>query len=230
MSQLLCEQVVGRGLRRTSYEVNADGKFEEEVAKVLGVPFEVIPFKANPSAAPPPKVKKYHVHAVPEKAQFEIRYPRVEGYTQAVRNRVAVDWTRVPSLMLLPNLIPPEVEMKLLSVNNAGRQSLSGPGRISHASLAEFRARHRLQEVIFDLARGLTKHYLAQAQCEAPPQVLFPQMVKIVRRYTEEKVQVVEPADIKDLFLAPYYGWLVEILTEHIHPDVSQGEAPEVPR
>ena len=38
MSQLLCEQVVGRGLRRKSYEVNADGKFNEEVAKVLGVP------------------------------------------------------------------------------------------------------------------------------------------------------------------------------------------------
>ncbi len=49
MSQLLCEQVVGRGLRRNSYQLNDDGKFSEEVAKVLGVPFEVIPFKANPT-------------------------------------------------------------------------------------------------------------------------------------------------------------------------------------
>ncbi len=77
---------------------------------------------------------------------------------------------------------------------------------------------------------GLTKYYIAQPQCEAPPQVLFPQMVNLVRRYAEEKVRVVEPADIKDLFLAPYYGWLVEILTEHIQPDALQGEAPEVPR
>jgi len=47
MSQLLCEQVVGRGLRRTTYETGEDGRFTEEVAKVFGVPFEVIPFKSN---------------------------------------------------------------------------------------------------------------------------------------------------------------------------------------
>ena len=53
MSQLLCEQVVGRGLRRASYEINeTTGLFEEEVAKVFGVPFEVIPFKANKQRAP----------------------------------------------------------------------------------------------------------------------------------------------------------------------------------
>ncbi len=47
MSQLLCEQVVGRGLRRASYEIGDDGKLTEEVAKVFGVPFEIIPFKQN---------------------------------------------------------------------------------------------------------------------------------------------------------------------------------------
>jgi type III restriction enzyme len=51
MSQLLCEQVVGRGLRRSSYEIDEEtGLITEEVAKVFGVPFEVIPFKQAPSA------------------------------------------------------------------------------------------------------------------------------------------------------------------------------------
>ena len=54
MSQLLCEQVVGRGLRRASYEVGEDGKLTEEVAKVFGVPFEVIPFKQSPIGPRPP--------------------------------------------------------------------------------------------------------------------------------------------------------------------------------
>jgi type III restriction enzyme len=46
-------------LRRSSYQLNDDGKFSEEVSKVLGVPFEVIPFKANPTGPAPPKVKRY---------------------------------------------------------------------------------------------------------------------------------------------------------------------------
>jgi type III restriction enzyme len=54
--------------------------------------------------------------------------------------------------------------------------------------------------------------------------------VQIVSRYLQEKVEVRPPADLKDLFLAPYYGWLVEILLEALRPDTSAGEAPEIPR
>lgn len=230
MSQLLCEQVVGRGLRRNSYELSANGRFEEEVAKVLGVPFEVIPFKANPTGPAPPKVKRYHVHAVPEKEQFEIVYPRVEGYTQGVRSRVMLDWDSVPTLTLEPGKIPPEVEMKGLSFNNQGRQTLTGPGRLEGVSLAEFRTEHRLQKLVFQLAASLTKDYVGQSKCDVPSHVLFQQLVPLVQRYIDEKVRVLAPADVKDLFLAPYYGWLVEILTENLRPDTASGEVPEVPR
>src|SRR5437588_3672327 len=86
-SQLLCEQVVGRGLRRASYDVGADGKLEEEVAKVLGVPFDLVPLKATKGKPPGPVPPRHHVRAIPAKARYEIRFPRVEGYTQAVRHR-----------------------------------------------------------------------------------------------------------------------------------------------
>ena len=230
MSQLLCEQVVGRGLRRASYELNDDGKFTEEIAQVFGVPFEVIPFKASKAGASAPRIKRYHVHALPNRAEYEIRFPRVEGYTQAIRNKITVDWTSVPSLELQPDRIPPEVEMKGLNVNNMGRLSLSGPGRASDVSLKEFRQGRRLQELVFDLAKSFTRDCLAQPKCTVPSHVLFPQLVQIVSRYLNEKVKVHPPADLKDLFLAPYYGWLVEILLEALRPDTSEGEAPEVPR
>jgi len=223
--------VVGRGLRRSSYEVGPDGKFTEEVAQVLGVPFEVIPFKAHPQGARKPREKRHHVHALPERARYEIRFPRVEGYTQAIRNRVTIpDWAKVPRRALLPDSIPPEVEMRGLNISATGRPSLSGPGRASIADLEDFRSRHRIQELVFEFAGALTRHYVRQPSCQAPAHVLFPQVVNIVRRYVEEKVEVFPPADRKDLFLAPYYGWVMEILLEAIRPDTSQGETQEVPR
>jgi type III restriction enzyme len=231
MSQLLCEQVVGRGLRRASYELGEGDKFTEEVAQVFGVPFEVIPFKANTQGAITPPPKRHHIHAIPGKAGFEIRYPRVEGYTQAIRNRVTAEpWSSVPPLVLLPDKIPPEVEMKGLTVNDQGRFSLGGPGRLNGVSLAEFRSKHREQELIFDLASALTRDYTAQGHCTVPAHALFPQLAAIVRRYIREKVRVHPPAEVIDLLLAPYYGWVIERLLEAIRPDTSQGEAPEVPR
>lgn len=229
MSQLLCEQVVGRGLRRVSYEPREDGRLPEEVAKVFGVPFEVIPFKAN-TGAPVPAVKRHHVHAIPSKAKYEIKFPRVEGYTQAIRNRVTVDWSTVPALHLEPGRIPPQVDVKGLSVTVKGGFSLTGPGKLDEVTLKDFRAKRRLQELVFDLASALTREYTSQAGCEVPAHVLFPQLKPIVERYVQEKVRVHPPADVKDLFLAPYYGWVIERLAEAVRPDTSQGEAPEVPR
>jgi type III restriction enzyme len=63
-----------------------------------------------------------------------------------------------------------------------------------------------------------------------PPHVLFPQLAPIIRRYLDVKVLVHPPADKKDVFLSPYYGWVMERLRQAIRPDTSQGESAEVPR
>ena len=78
------------------------------------------------------------------------------------------------------------------------------------------------------MARDLTRAYVQQATCEAPPHVLFPQVLGIVRRYIEEKVQPLLAERI-DAFLAPYYGWIIERLVAAIRPDTEAGEAPEIP-
>jgi type III restriction enzyme len=83
---------------------------------------------------------------------------------------------------------------------------------LSVSSLEDYRRRARIQELVFDIARGFTKQYTAMPQCTVPAHALFPQLVEIVRRYIEEKVTVNPPGDLKDVGLSPYYGWLVEIL------------------
>lgn len=230
MSQLLCEQVVGRGLRRASYELGDEGRLREEVAKVLGVPFEIIPFKENKGGTSAPREKRHHVHAIPQKAQFEIRFPRVEGYNQAIRNRVTADWRTVASLPVDPMNIPPEVQMKAVLPSNQGRPSLMGPGKLEDVTLNPYRSTRRLQELAFVMARDLVRGYCGQPNCEVPPHVLFPQVAGIVDRYLREKVWPVPPASVLDAFLAPYYGWALERLLEAIKPDAASGEAPEVPR
>lgn len=230
MSQLLCEQVVGRGLRRTRYDVGEDGKFSEEVATVLGVPFEIVPFKANTTGPRPPPVTRQHVHAVPQKAQHEIRFPRVEGYTQAVKSKVTVDWKAVPPLTLDPMSIPAEVEVKAGIPNNKGRPSVIGPGKKDLVTIETFLRDKRLQQVEFELAAALTRDYASQPSCTVPVHALFSQMLRIATEYVEKKVQAVPPYDRRALALSPFYGWAVERLLGAIRPDSAEGEVEELPR
>jgi len=229
MSQLLCEQVVGRGLRRASYDVGADGLFTEEVAQVFGVPFEVIPFKGT-GGAPVPKPKRFHVRGLPERKEFEIRFPRVVRYAQAVRNRVVADWAHMPRFVLTPGDLPTTVDVGALVQTETGRITTSHFGPVKEVTLTPFRSGVRAQQGTFRMARDLTAQYLDVAETEVPAHALFPQLLAIVDRFVREFVSVPSSSDIRDLFTAPYYGWALEILRQQVRPDESAGEAPELPQ
>ncbi len=228
MSQLLCEQVVGRALRRSIYDVGENGRLSEEVAKVFGVPFEIIPFKKTEGPIGKPSERRF-IHAIPQKAQYEIKFPRVVGYHQTIHNRITIDWDSIAPVKLDPMDIPPEVEIKASLLLNRGRPSLSGPGKLERVDLNPLRQGRRLQELTFEIASDLTKEYVSHSDNKVPAHVLFPQILKIVQRFLSEKVKVIPPADILDSFCSPYYGWIIERVREAIKPDTSQGEEPERP-
>ena len=112
-TQLLCEQVVGRALRRQSYDLNEDGPneglFSVEYADVLGIPFD---FTAKPVVAPPqPPRETINVKAVrPERDALEIRFPRVSGYrVELPEDRLTARFTDDSALELTPDLVGPSI-------------------------------------------------------------------------------------------------------------------------
>ncbi|MGC8642822.1 MAG: BPTD_3080 family restriction endonuclease [Isosphaeraceae bacterium] len=108
-TQLLCEQVIGRALRRQSYDLNEEGLFNVEYADVFGVPFD---FTAKPVIAPPqPPRETIQVKAVrPERDALEIRFPRVEGYRVGLpEERLTVEFNEDSILVLTPDLVGPSI-------------------------------------------------------------------------------------------------------------------------
>jgi len=108
-TQLLCEQVIGRALRRQSYELNEDNLFNVEYADIFGIPFD---FTAKPVVAPPqPPRETVQVKAMrPERDVLEIRFPRVEGYrVELPEERLTAAFTDDSILVLSPDLVGPSI-------------------------------------------------------------------------------------------------------------------------
>jgi type III restriction enzyme len=108
-TQLLCEQVIGRALRRQSYDLNEENLFNVEYADVLGVPFD---FTAKPVIAPPqPPRETIQVKAVrPDRDDLEIRFPRVSGYrVELPEERLKAKFNAESVLELTPEMVGPSI-------------------------------------------------------------------------------------------------------------------------
>jgi type III restriction enzyme len=146
-TQLLCEQVIGRALRRQSYEVNEEGPdkglFNVEYADVFGIPFD---FTAKPVVAPPqPPRETVQVKAVsPERDALEIRFPRVGGYrVELPEERLTADFDNDSILELSPDLVGPSITRNSGIIGEGVDMSLEHLGDIRPSTLV-FHLTHRL--------------------------------------------------------------------------------------
>ena len=197
--------------------------FDEEVAQVFGVPFEVVPFKAT-GATPKPRPPQRRIYAVPQKAQYAITVPRVLGYSIGIRNRVTVDWPTVRAWSSIPRLFRRNPIWRRCCVREAGALS---PGGLIAGRPGAFHRGHRVQQLCFRMATDLTRHYVEKEMRSARPRAV-PAVAAIVQRYIAEKVDPLPPAGTRRV-PAPYYGWIIERLLAAIRPDTEAGEAPELP-
>jgi type III restriction enzyme len=228
-SQLLCEQVVGRALRRTSYAVDeATGFFREETAQVFGVPFELIPFKVEGGAQQPPTPPANQIYAVPAKAEYEITFPVVEGYTDPGITRLAVDWAKVPKLLLDPMEVPDLTLMKGLTTVD-GALAAYGPGAAAVVTLDEWRKRVRVQQVAFTLAKVVAQQWAAEKGEVIPMHRLFPQLLGYAQTFLATKLDCHGNRAAQDVALNPYFQKAVALLFDALHPVDDSGRNLERP-
>lgn len=183
-TQLLCEQVVGRALRRMSYAVGDDGKFSPEYAEVYGVPFSFIP--TNGAVTTPDKPVKFtRVRALETRVQQEITFPKVLGYRY-----------ELPGEKLVANFSDPKIHMTL---STEAVPSWTENAPIIGAGASEILPldleTRREQEVDFLLAKlVLEKYFRTDGQVKKDRQPtdthdplvkawLFPQVLEITRQW-----------------------------------------------
>jgi len=176
-TQLLCEQVVGRALRRQSYELNADGLFDVEYADVLGIPFD---FTAKPVVATPkPPRETVRVHAVrPERDALEITFPRVQGYRVELPNDVVTaEFDGDSTLCLTPAMV--------------GSTQTINSGIIGEAVQLDLQHTNRTREstIVMQLTGYLLERWRDPG--EAPRTNLYPQLAKVVRQWLSDHLECV---------------------------------------
>ena len=171
-TQLLCEQVVGRGLRRMSYITNPDGRFEPEYAEVYGVPFSFIP-SAGSTVDPKPGPMPTRVRALEERIACEITFPRLVGYRYELPSeQLLATFAPESKLALSTSELPVRTEMASI-IGETVMHTLYG--------LKD----HREQEIDFRLASLVLGRYFRDNEGNPKPW-LFPQLLRIARRWRLE--------------------------------------------
>jgi type III restriction enzyme len=225
-SQLLCEQVVGRGLRRLNY----DDFSEPEYVDVYGVPFEVIPVKKKPLSRTEIVKVSTLVRALPERKHLEITFPRVEGYIVDVRSRIWLNLESIPYLRIDPSSEPTEVTVKPAVGYRIGRPDRLGPGPEAIHDRNPFHCEKRLQATVYEIAAELTRRLTEKRPEWRIRHVLFPQVLNIVWQYLEKRAVIAAPdTPLEEIALLKYKQRIIDRLAEAIEPDTETGEPPILP-
>ena len=171
-TQLLCEQVVGRALRRQSYELNAEGLFDVEYADILGIPFD---FAAEAVIAPPKAPKPVtRVHAVGGREALTISFPRVTGYRKDLADdEITAVFTEDSRLPIDPRMVGPG---KTLMAGLVGQEHEIGPDHFKDM---------RPSTISYHLTKHLLTTRFRQTNEDFPVHLVY-KLQPIVRRWLDE--------------------------------------------
>ena len=188
-SQLLCEQVVGRGLRRTSYDLE-DGSelFTPEYVNIFGIPFSFLPHEGDDDGGvPKPPKPKTQIEALRERAAYEIHWPNIIRMDRVWKPRLTLDAKAVPTLVLDANDTRLSAELAPMI---EGKANLA---QCTEIDLEKLDAELRLQSIVFKTASEVYDMMQASWKEAGTKYALFGQIVHLTEAYLSEGAIVIEP-------------------------------------
>src|SRR5918996_4009358 len=208
-SQLLCEQVIGRGLRRTAYEMDEEGRFLPEYVNIFGVPFPFLPMEGNGEPLPPPKPKTA-VESLADWSELEITWPNVLRIEEVLSPILVVDWAIVERLELRPELTPTAAELAPI---------LSGIQDVTRVTLIDLQ-RHvehfRFQHLVFHASRKAYEQLYSKSW-NGEKHILIFQIIRIVERFlNSDKIIIPSLFHQEDLRKRILLAMTIDRIVEHI--------------
>ena len=175
-SQLLCEQVVGRGLRRTAYEINPDtGLFDAEYVNIFGVPFTFLPHEGGDGPPPPPPPPKTAIEPVSDKAEYALRWPNIIRIDHVYRPRLTLDLDRVKPLELNASKTAKVAELAPIL---EGKPDVT---KIAEIDLERLAGEFRMQKIVFETARDVYDQM--QKDWKGSKEFLLAKLVRLVEQF-----------------------------------------------
>lgn len=225
-SQLLCEQVVGRALRRQSYDLipydklgreidrkdlkkynpeNITYKFPPEYARVIGVPFNT--FKGGQTVVTKPQKPKAIIRALPERQQMEIRFPVITGYrSDNIEGSLTADFTDLPKFKLDFNKIPTKTVLQTI---------VNGDKKMLKTDYKELRD----SQIIYYFAHLMIREYYTSREHGQQFQK-FPDIKQIVETWYNEQLEIVGgdgSTEQKRLVMLWNYKAVLDNIMEGVH-------------
>ena len=201
-SQLLCEQVVGRGLRRTSYDVNKEtGLFEPEYVNVFGVPFTFLPHEGEgvgPEGGipPPPPTPKTRVHVDDDKKKFELTWPNVLRINHTYTPRLKIDLDKVQELQLNPEDTPLKAELAQIIEGKPDVTKELKVIDLSNNQVEKLITSLRKQRLIFEAARDVFDQM--QPSWPGSKEYLIAQLIRIVEAFLDSDKLVIQSESYRE--------------------------------
>lgn len=231
-SQLLAEQVVGRGLRRLSYTPNPDdGLLPAEYVDVYGIPFSLIPFKGKgkePKESDPVYVD---VYAREDRQEYEVRVPLVRAYTYELRESgITCDVDGLEGLQITKSDEPTEVWVRVQKGIAEGPQSVNADADTIRQDRSAYYESFRMQQFEYNTARRIVDDLVSESTDASLNRAhLFPEVLRILREYITKKVLLPEGVDIREIALELNARKLRERLEDGIILGATKKEAPLLP-